>query len=259
MHRDKSYYLIQNVDQALRILFLINEEPRSIEDLQKITGLKAERIEKILEVFVEREWVSYHEESGKYMLGVKCFELGRAYFGHLDVKSLARPILRKVADELKENSYLTTRIGYEVLYIERQEVEREVGILSRFGRVLPMYASASGKIYLAYFDERELEDYFKKVKWIKYTENTKTPDEVREEVELVRKRGFSVNIGEYEEDVVSIAAPVFDYAGKVNYTVSVVAPAHRVPKKLLTTKFRDTVVHAAEELSKRLGRTFPKK
>jgi len=93
------------------------------------------------------------------MLGVKCFELGRAYFQHLDVRALARPILRDMVDKLKENAYLTTRIGYEVLYIEKHEVEKEVGILSRFGRVLPMYASASGKIFLAHFDERELKAY----------------------------------------------------------------------------------------------------
>lgn len=254
MHRDKSFYLIQNVDQALRILFLIEEEPRSIEDIQKLTGLKPERIEKILEVFVDREWISYHEESGKYMLGVRCFELGRAYFEHLDVRSLAKPILRKIVEKLKENSYLTTRIGYEVLYIEKCEVEREVGILSRFGRVLPMYASASGKVFLAYFDERELEDYFRKVRWIKYTDRTKTPDEIREELLKIKEKGYSVNMGEYEEDVVSIAAPVFDYAGKVNYTVSVVAPAHRVPEDLLLTKFKDVVMESAEELSKKLGR-----
>ncbi len=254
MHRDKSFYLIQNVDYAFKILFLIEKEPRSVENLQKETGLKAERIEKILETFVDREWLSYHEESGKYMLGVKCFELGRAYFQHLDVRNLARPILKDVVDKLKENAYLTTRIGYEVLYIEKQEVEREVGILSRFGRVLPMYASASGKIFLAYFDDREIEDYFKKTKWIRYTDKTRSQEQIRDELELIRERGFSVNIGEYEEDVVSIAAPVFDYAGKVNYTVSVVAPAYRVPEDMLMTKFKEVTVEAARELSKRLGK-----
>ncbi|NPA41151.1 MAG: IclR family transcriptional regulator [Aquificae bacterium] len=254
MHRDKSFYLIQNVDYALRILFLIEKEPHSIESLQKETGLKAERIERILETFVDREWLSYQEESGKYMLGVKCFELGRAYFQHLDVRNLAKPILKDVVEKLKENAYLTTRIGYEVLYIEKHEVEKEVGILSRFGRVLPMYASASGKIFLANFDEREVEDYFRKVKWIKYTEKTKTPEEIRDEIKRIKKEGFSVNMGEYEEDVVSVAAPVFDYAGKVNYTVSVVAPAYRVPEELLLGKFKEVTVCAAQELSKRLGK-----
>ena len=254
MHRDKSFYLIQSVDYALRILFLIEKEPRSIEFLQKETGLKAERIEKILETFIDREWLSYQEESGRYMLGVKCFELGRAYFQHLDVRTLAKPILKEVSEKLQENAYLTTRIGYEVLYIEKHEVEKEVGILSRFGRVLPMYASASGKIYLAYFDEREVEDYFRKAKWIRYTERTKTPQEIREELSRIKEEGFSVNIGEYEEDVVSVAAPVFDYAGKVNYTVSVVAPAYRVPKELLLGKFKEVTLEASRELSKRLGK-----
>ncbi len=254
MHRDKSFYLIQNVDYALRILFLVEQEPQSVESLQKKMGLKQERIERILETFVDREWLSYQEESGKYMLGVKCFELGRAYFQHLDVRNLAKPILKEVVDRLKENTYLTTRIGYEVLYIEKHEVEKEVGILSRFGRVLPMYASASGKIYLAYFDERELEDYFKKVKWIRYTERTRGPEEIRKELKDIKEKGFSVNIGEYEEDVVSVAAPVFDYAGKVSYTVSVVAPAYRVPKELLLGRFREVIISAAHELSKKLGK-----
>lgn len=254
MHRDKSFYLIQNVDQALRIMFLIEKEPRSLKSLQEITGLKADRIERILEIFVDREWLSYHEESGRYMLGVKCFELGRAYFQHLDVRNLAKPVLKDMVEKLQENAYLTTRIGYEVLYIEKHEVEKEVGILSRFGRVLPMYASASGKIYLAYFDDREVEDYFRKAKWIKYTEKTKSPEEIKRELEDIRRKGYSLNLGEYEEDVVSIAAPVFDYAGKVSYTVSVVAPAYRVPEEMLVSKFKDITVESARELSKKLGR-----
>ena len=138
--------------------------------------------------------------------------------------------------------------------MEKYEVEKEVGILSRFGRVLPMYASASGKIFLAYFDDRELEDYFRKVKWIRYTSMTKTPEEVRHELPSIREEGYSVNMGEYEEDVVSIAAPVFDYAGKVSYTISIVAPAFRVPNNLLLGSFRDAVVETAGELSRRMGR-----
>jgi DNA-binding IclR family transcriptional regulator len=254
MHRDKSFYLIQNVDLALRLLFFVEKEPRTLDDLRKFTGLKNERLERILETFVDREWLTYSEESGRYMLGVRCFELGRSYFQHLDVRNLAKPLLKRLVDTVGENSYLTTRIGYEVIYMEKCEVEKEVGILSRFGRVLPMYASASGKIFLAYFDERELEDYFKKVKWIRYTDRTKTPEEVREEIKTIRKEGFSVNIGEYEEDVVSVAAPVFDYAGKVSYTISVVAPAFRVPEEKLLGKLRSATVEAAHELSKRLGR-----
>ncbi len=254
MHRDKSFYLIQNVDLALEILFYIEKEPRTLDDLKSFTKLKDERLERILEIFVNREWLTYNEESGRYMLGVRCFELGRSYFEHLDVRNLARPLLKKLVGMVDENSYLTTRIGYEVIYMEKCEVEKDVGILSRFGRVLPMYASASGKIFLAYFDERELEDYFRKVKWIRYTDRTKEPSEVVRELDRIRREGYSVNIGEYEEDVVSVAAPVFDYAGKVNYTVSIVAPAFRVPEVVLESDFKEAVKTVADELSQRLGR-----
>jgi len=35
MHRDKTYYLIQNVDTALQILFYVEKEPRTLEDLKQ--------------------------------------------------------------------------------------------------------------------------------------------------------------------------------------------------------------------------------
>lgn len=254
MHRDKSLYLIQNVDLSLQMLLLIAKKPRTIEDILSHIDIKRDRAEKILQTLLDREWLSLDEESGNIRLGVKCFELGRAYFQHLDIGEVARPILKKVAQELQENAYLTTRIGYEVLYIEKHEVEKEVGILSRFGRVLPLYASASGKIFLAHFDEREVEDYFKKVKWVKHTSKTKTPQEVKEELPIIRERGYSVNMGEYEEDVVSIASPVYDYAGRVSYTVSVVAPAYRVSESALMNRFKEVTISASEDLSKKIGK-----
>ncbi len=253
MHRDKSLYLIQNVDIALKILLLIAKEPKTIEEVWKEVGIREDKAEKLIHTLLEREWLSQEADGDRLMLGVKCFELGRAYFQHLDIREVAKPILKRVALELQENAYLTTRIGYEVLYIEKHEVEREVGILSRFGRVLPMYASASGKIFLAHFDHREVEDYFKKVKWVKHTSRTKTPQEVREELPRIRERGYSINMGEYEEDVVSVASPVYDYTGKVNYTVSVVAPAYRVSESALMNRFKEVTISASEELSREIG------
>jgi len=43
-------------------------------------------------------------------------------------------------------------------------------------------------------------------------------------------------------------------AGFVQSGGTVVAPAYRVPEELLVSRFKDTIVEAAKELSKRLGK-----
>jgi len=253
-HAHKDIYIIQNVHLALDILFLLEKKPRTFEKIQEELRINRQKLQKLLEFLKENEWVSYDEEYKTYRLGIKNFELGVSYFNHLDIKKAARPVLAKISEEVGENAYLTTRVAYEVLYIEKSEVDREVRILSRFGRVLPLYASASGKIYLSHFDERELEDYFKSVKWIQHTKNTKSPEELKKELVKVKEENYAVNLQEYEEEVVSSAVPVYDYAGKVNYTITVVAPSYRMTERDLFGKVKDVLKEGARELSEKLGR-----
>ncbi|WP_461832532.1 IclR family transcriptional regulator [Aquifex sp.] len=250
----KDIYVIQNVHIALDILFLLGKKPYTFERLQEELRVSKQKLTKILNFLKENEWVSYDEENKLYRLGIKNFELGMAYLNHLDIKKAAKPILNYIADKVKENVYLTTRVAYEVLYIERSEVDREVRILSRYGRVLPLYASASGKIYLSHFDKREIEDYFRSVKWIKHTPNTKTPEELKKELMKIKEEGYATNLEEYEEEVVSSAVPVYDYAGNVKYTITVVAPSYRMKEEDLLTWVKDILKEGAKKLSEKLGR-----
>jgi len=253
-HQYKDIYIIQNVHLALEVLFLLEKKPYSFEKLQEELRITRQKLNKILNFLLESEWISYDEENKLYRLGIKNFELGIAYLKHLDIKKASKPILDEVAKKVKENVYLTTRVSYEVLYIEKSEVEREVMILSRYGRVLPLYASASGKIYLSHFDQKELENYFKTVKWVKHTPRTKTPEELLKELPKIKEEGYAINLEEYEEEVVSAAAPVYDYAGKVNYTVTIVAPSYRMKKEDLTGWVKKILKESAKKISVKLGR-----
>ena len=250
----KEIYVIQNVHLALDILFLLEKKPYTLEKLQEELRINRRKLLKLVNFLLENEWISYDKETKLYRLGIKTFELGIAYLNSLDLKKVAKPILEEVSRKVKENSYLTTRVAYEVLYIERSEVDREVRILSRYGRVLPLYASASGKLYLAHFDEREIENYFKTVKWIKHTPRTKTPEELRRELNEIKAENYAINIEEYEEEVVSAAAPVYDYANRVNYTITVVAPSYRMSEKDLRTWVKEILIEKAQKLSEKLGR-----
>lgn len=252
-HGFKEIYIIQNVHLALDILFLLEKKPRSFESIQEKLRINKQKLNKLISFLIKEEWIELDKESKLYRLGIKTFELGIRYLQFLDIKKAAKPVLEEIRKKVKENVYLTTRVAYEVLYIEKSEVDRDVTILSRYGRVLPLYASSSGKIYLSHFDPRELEDYFQKVKWIRHTPRTKTPEELKRELKRIRQEDFATNIEEYEEEVVSAAAAVYDYARKVNYTITVVAPSYRMSERDLNTWVKEILKEKAFRLSEKLG------
>ncbi|MCX7759701.1 MAG: IclR family transcriptional regulator [Hydrogenothermaceae bacterium] len=257
MHRkrDKSDYIVQNVDLAFDILFYIAKKNSvKLKDLEDKFLISPQTLEKIIEILIIRGYIDYNRRKKLYTLGIKNFELGQSYLLHGEIRRQARPYLQKLAAEFNENVYLAARSNFEIVYIDAYEVNRNVVVKSRVGRLLPMYASASGKIHLAYMDKEDLEEFFKEVKLEKFTENTITDREkLLQEIEETRKRGYAVDNEEWEKEVRCISVPVRNYTGDVVAAITLSAPSFRLPFNLLHGKMKDLFLEASNELSEKLG------
>jgi DNA-binding IclR family transcriptional regulator len=69
----------------------------------------------------------------------------------------------------------------------------------------------------------------------------------------VQENGYSVDSGEYVEDVRSIAVPINDYTRRVVGTLAVSGPAYRLSTERMQKEVAPLVVKAGRELSSRLG------
>lgn len=257
MHRkrEKSDYIVQNVDLAFDILFYVAKKNSiKLRDIEERFNISPQTLEKILEILIIRGYLDYNKRRKIYTLGIKNFELGQSYLLHGEIRKQARPYLQKLANEFGENVYLATKSNFEIVYIDAFEVQRNVVVKSRVGRLLPMYASASGKIHLAYMDKEDLEEFFKEVKLEKFTENTITDREkLLEELRQTREKGYAVDNEEWEKEVRCISVPVRNYTGDVIAALTLSAPSFRLPFNLLTGKIKDSFLEASEELSEKLG------
>ena len=177
-----------------------------------------------------------------------------SYLSHSEIRRQARPFLQKLAEEFEENVYLAVRSGFEIVYIDVYEVEKNVVVKSRVGRLLPMYASASGKVHLAFMEKEEVEEFFKEVKLEKFTENTITDkDLLLKELEEVRKKGYAIDNEEWEKEVRCLSVPIRDYSGDVVAALTLSAPSFRLSFNLLHGKIKESFLKASEELSEKLG------
>ena len=95
--------------------------------------------------------------------------------------------------------------------------------VARVGRPSIAHATATGKVQLA-FGAVELP----KPPLEAFTQKTITdPRAVEREIERVRERGYAEALGEREEDLNAIAAPVFEARGSLAAILGLQGPASR--------------------------------
>jgi len=251
---DKNYK-VKSVDLAFDILFKISEEQSlTLSEISKIFNIKEKKVEGILDTLLERGYLSLNKKDNTYSLGIKNFEVGQAYLDNLDLIKLARGYLQYLAEKFNETVYLAVKSNFEIVYMASYEVNRTVSVKSRLGKLLPMYASASGKVHLADMSKAELEEFFKEVELKKYTPKTITDkDTLLKHIEEVKKNGYAIDDEEWEEDVRCLSVPVRNYKNNVVAAITISAPSFRVSKEKLINEVKDEMIKKAEELSKELG------
>lgn len=94
------------------------------------------------------------------------------------------------------------------------------------GAVLPIYASASGKLQLAYMPRKMRDNLLDTILMVPYTENTITDREhLKKVLAEVRRQRFGFENEELEIGVSSLAVPFFDEDGQLAGTLSAVGAA----------------------------------
>jgi DNA-binding IclR family transcriptional regulator len=87
----------------------------------------------------------------------------------------------------------------------------------------------------------------------RYTRRTVVErDAFAAELAQIRRRGFAVNRGEWEDGVGAIAAPVFDARGEAVASIGIILPVVRL-SSAKASQMAGWTVAAAAEVSRRLG------
>jgi len=120
---------------------------------------------------------------------------------------------------------------------------------------LPMNATASGFAYLAFAPDIPIR--MRQENLPSFTELTITdPERLQQSINLVKKTGYSVVRGSFEDDVTGIAVPIFTSDGFAIGALAVASPSSRINEKH-TAKICDALFAETIEVSKALGGKIP--
>lgn len=224
--------------------------PMGVSDLatrMKITKSNAFRVFRTL---VELGYVQ-QLESGDYAPTLKMWELGNLCIGRIDYVQVAKPYLRNLNETTGESVYLATVSGPSVVYLDVLESSYPIRINACVGGSAPPHCSASGKLLLA-FNPLFAEEYLAQP-LERYTTRTPTkPAEVRRILETVRKNGYALNDGEWNEGICGASAPIHSAYREGVAAIGITALKERTNRTKLLG-FAEKLKHIAARISRDLG------
>lgn len=125
-----SHTPVQSIDRVLDIIEALSFQPHGmlLKDLSAAVGLHVSTTHRLLVALVSRGYVQKNIETGKYRLTVRLFEVGNRAIGGINLVSLSRPYLERLAAEIGETVHLVARNDDEVVYLYKRIVERVLSI-----------------------------------------------------------------------------------------------------------------------------------
>lgn len=156
-----------------------------------------------------------------YTIGLTAYRIGVSYTNHLDVLGTIEPILRAFSKEIGKTVFYGVLSGHEVVYLCKFEPENPIITTATVGTKNPVYCTSLGKAILAFTDEETREKVIGRITFRKKTERTILGrEELLEELERVKDRGYALDAREVEEHMECVGAPIYDQEGRVLGAIS---------------------------------------
>jgi len=205
------------------------EEPPTLEELTRGSGLPKPTVYRILQLLIRGELVEREVSAKRYAAGRRLGELSFAVQMHSPLRRERHAILARLVEEIGETCNFTMVDGNEVVYVDRVETTAVVRLHMRIGSRVPLHCTASGKLFLAHLAPASARRLIRAAPLRRYTERTITqPEALERELAKIRLSGIGTDSGEFLEGSVCLAVPVIDPRGRVCAAVAVHGPAPRM-------------------------------
>ncbi len=246
---------IQSIQRAIRILSLFSHDtPRlGILDMAKALELGKGTVHNIVKTLTEEGLLRQEPDTRKYVLGTKLFSLGSMVVGTLEINRAAMI----PATRLVQKTGLVCRVGIwdgdAVLITLSLEPGGTPVTASQIGPRINAYGTAIGRALLAHVPKEEQRTYLENTPLSRYTAHTiTTREQLLEELEATRSRGYAVNDQGFILGRCSLAAPLFSSNGKPAAALSISGEAKDF-KGSKTSRLADRLLEASSEINRGMG------
>ncbi len=245
--------MAQSLAKGLKILFLLNRngEGMTVKSIADGIEVPLPTAYRLVRVLTQYGLLERNERPGHYELGRTLLEFAGCIRQRLNIATVAKPLVEKLAQISGETVQLTLRNGDHGTCILVEESHSTLRVAPETGHVLPLHAGASVQVLLAFLPDDEQRRMFD-APLKRFTPNTLTdPGKLLRRLRTITRQGYAVSRGETYPGAMGIAAPIFDAGGRVIASLAVSGPAQRMAQK--RAAITESTTALAREISQLMG------
>lgn len=223
--------MVKSAERAVRILETVGRARGGLthSDICHALHIPSGSLTPLLNTLCALGYLVPENSGKKYLLGAGVLFLARRYQEELDIVQIGQPFLHSLVSQTGEAAAITIENGNRSTVVAKVNSPLPLRPTLNLGDSAPLYAGASGRIYLAFRSDEEISRYLSTVDLRPFTPNTPvSPDRIWQEIQAIRAGGLSYSREGLFEGVSAVAAPVRDFSGKVVATLILNAPAVRM-------------------------------
>lgn len=249
---------MRNAAAVLRHLRAVGNSPQTMTAIASSLGLNQSTCFDLLKVLADEGLLAYNDANRPYRLGPALIDFAAVIDDHGDINRVSMEHVRRLARELQLTVVLMRLTGTgEFVVLGTEDSPKPFRVTLSVGERFLSNSAVLAKAYLAWHEERAIDDFLERKGLVQRTATTITDrEQFKRDLRRMRERGYATSVGEFYRNKNTVAAPVFDRYNQVNHVLLVVAlEEDLLPENMEACGGR--VREAAMKVTAQIGGVFP--
>lgn len=220
----------RSLSRAFRLLdsLLSKGKPATLNELTLALGLPKPTVYRLLSALSELNFLERDPITRRYGIGNALLDMGQRVTQQAWPSTRRRELMQDLVNDLGETCNFVVRVGDEVIWLERIETNDPVRLHMDSGTHAPLYCTASGKLFLSYLSESEVERILQDHPIEAFTKRTlRSKSALYSDLSRIRQTRISYDRGEFLNDSFAVAVPIEGKDGFIVAALSAHGPSYR--------------------------------
>ncbi len=254
--KSDSGLFVGSVEKAFEVLRVLSTAPSplGLSEVVKVSGMGKSAAQRFLHTLTALGYISQDKETKAFSITAQILDLAHSYLGVDGIREKASHHLRAANLQTEETVNLTVLDRLSVVYLMRYPGFHQISVDLSIGSKLPTFCTAPGRAMLAFLEETEASWILEKSDIKAYTPYTVTDKaKIIAMFKEIRRNGYFISNQEAFVGDISVAAPIFNFAGRVIAAVNIAVPTSRWTVQKVRDGLAPVAIRTAREISISMG------
>lgn len=192
----------------LLLCFRVGETLLGNKDFVQRTGLSKPTVARLTYTLTRLGYLRHDPKLGKYKLGAPVLSMGYPLLANMQIRQLARPLMRELADQSGGAVSLGIRDRTNLLYVETSRSTDQLVRTPDIGAPIPILSTAMGRAWLCKATHAEREAVLNQLRVKEPEQFSRYYEGAMQVMKAYERLHYCTNRAEWRSDVYGFAVPI---------------------------------------------------